>query len=281
MRGTSSILYLLFVASVALSGCAGSGEGLDSNGRPFGSDDPQGPLTADFDSIQAHVFTPICTACHIGATAPQGLRLDAANSYNLLVSVPSTEVPGILRVKPGDPDNSYMLQKLKGTAAVGAQMPFGGPPLPDETIAVIRQWILDGAQRSPAAAVSETFQLTTVSPADGEVVGEAPKQIILGFNRELDATRADASIVRLERFEPANPEAPAIAAAATVSVPAANPLAILLTLHKPLAAGHYRVIIDARDGSTLTALDGQRLPATDAATNGEQVITSFTLETPP
>jgi len=48
-----------------------------------------GPLTADFASIQEHVFTPICTACPAGGGAPQGLRLDATNSYALLVGVPS------------------------------------------------------------------------------------------------------------------------------------------------------------------------------------------------
>jgi len=60
---------------------------------------------------------PICSVCHIGGAAPEGLRLDAADSFNLLVGVPSTEVPSLLRVKPGDPDNSYIIQKLEGHAA--------------------------------------------------------------------------------------------------------------------------------------------------------------------
>ena len=36
-----------------------------------------GPLTANFDSLQANVFEPLCEHCHSGANAPAGLRLDA------------------------------------------------------------------------------------------------------------------------------------------------------------------------------------------------------------
>jgi hypothetical protein len=51
------------------------------------------------------------------------------------------------RVAAGDPDNSYLIQKLEGTAAEGAQMPFGGAPLEQAVIDGIRQWIADGAER--------------------------------------------------------------------------------------------------------------------------------------
>jgi hypothetical protein len=50
-------------------------------------------------------------------------------------------------VEAGDPDNSYLIQKLEGTASEGAQMPFGGPPLDQAVIDDIRQWIADGAER--------------------------------------------------------------------------------------------------------------------------------------
>lgn len=131
----------------ALAACGGgSGEGLDANGRPVGEGGSGGgPLQPSFVSIQANVFTPICTACHAGAAAPMGLRLDAGSSYALLVGVASGEVPGLQRIAPGDPANSYLVQKLEGRAAVGARMPFGGPYLDDTTIAVIRQWIAAGA----------------------------------------------------------------------------------------------------------------------------------------
>jgi hypothetical protein len=50
-------------------------------------------------------------------------------------------------VIPGDPDGSFIIQKLEGRPAplLGDQMPQGGPYLDQSTIDVIRQWIKDGA----------------------------------------------------------------------------------------------------------------------------------------
>jgi hypothetical protein len=62
------------------------------------------------------------------------------------VNVASLEKPSLLRVKPGDPDNSYLIQKLEGAAGIsGSRMPLGGPFLDRETIDKIRSWIQDGA----------------------------------------------------------------------------------------------------------------------------------------
>ena len=118
------------LSAALLAARAGNGVGLDANGQPLGSASAAPPpLTADFHSIQDNVFTPVCVRCHSGAGAPQGLQLDAAHSYALLVGVPSTEDPGLLRVKAGVPDSSYLVLKLAGSPGIiGAQMPFGGPP---------------------------------------------------------------------------------------------------------------------------------------------------------
>src|SRR5580700_1129163 len=117
---------MLCIASGLLEACVGSGSGLDANGNPIvaGSSGPTA-LTADFQSIQDNVFTPICTRCHIGANAPEGLQLDQAHSYALLVGVPSAEKPSVLRVKSGDPTDSYIIEKLQDSGGiVGQQMPF-------------------------------------------------------------------------------------------------------------------------------------------------------------
>ncbi|MEO8164440.1 MAG: hypothetical protein ABI619_03500 [Betaproteobacteria bacterium] len=98
-------------------------------------------FTADIQPI----FSGACVACHSGASPPQGLRLDTGNSYANLVNVASKEVPSLKRVKPGDPDNSYIVQKIEGTAAVGGRMPLGRPALPAERKALIRRWISEGA----------------------------------------------------------------------------------------------------------------------------------------
>lgn len=104
-------------ALVTLCACSGSGAGLDENGRPFS--DTSSPRTAEFASIQAKVFDVYCIRCHAGASAPVGLRLTAGLSYAALVNATAVEVPALRRVSPGNPNVSYLLQKVSGTAAVG------------------------------------------------------------------------------------------------------------------------------------------------------------------
>lgn len=99
----------------------------------------------NFEAEIQPIFSQRCDHCHSGSGAPQGLRLNAGSSYGDLVDVPSQEVPSLKRVDPGDPDNSYLVQKIEGTAAVGGRMPLGGSRIPQEEIDLIRQWISEGA----------------------------------------------------------------------------------------------------------------------------------------
>jgi hypothetical protein len=280
------LLVALVVLCGWLCGCSGSGVGLDSNGQPLSSSSSGGtvPLAATFDSIQANVFTPICSVCHIGATAPQGLMLDAAHSYNLLVGVPSTEVPSILRVAPGDPDNSYIIQKLEGHAAVGGQMPLGETPLPATTIAFIAQWITDGAPAGSSAtamAMATGFHVASVAPEDDDVLAVAPAQIVVGFTRELDATRVDAAAVRVERIDGAGDAASSTMVAIEPSVPAANPRALLLTPRAPLAAGQYRIVLSGQPGTALSASDGELMTDAPTDANGDRIVGHFTVAATP
>jgi uncharacterized protein (TIGR03118 family) len=103
--------------------------------------------------LQASYFTPICSSCHNGiasTTRADGLPgiqnlTSAANSYAALVNVASLEVGSLKRVSPGDATNSYIIQKLEGTAAGGARMPLGGPYLTPAQIDQFKSWINAGA----------------------------------------------------------------------------------------------------------------------------------------
>ena len=101
-----------------------------------------------FSQVQQQVFTPNCalSGCHAGADPAQGMNLSSGQAYSNIVNVPSNEVPSLDRIEPGEPDNSYLIHKIEGTAQVGGRMPLGGGPLPNEFIQVIRDWISDGAQ---------------------------------------------------------------------------------------------------------------------------------------
>jgi methionine-rich copper-binding protein CopC len=244
---------------MSIAGCAGNGEGLDANGNPIVPGAEMGtPLSADFQSIQENIFTPICSVCHVGGGAPEGLRLDAADSYNLLVGVPSTEVPSQLRVKPGDPSNSYLIQKLQGHAAVGAQMPLGGPYLPTTTIAFIAQWISDGAPVSSSAGATAFAQRSSLAlinsvPENGEVLTQSPSLIMLVFSRNLDPLGIEASSARLEQVSEDSMTA-ARPVAVHVTVIADNPRALALWPTKPLPHGTYRISMVMNDADESVAI---------------------------
>lgn len=253
------------------NGNPGGGDPGGGSGDPGGSDDPYGPgggngdpaIEPSFASIQEAVFTPICTACHVGATAPHGLRLDEANSYGLLVGIPSAQVPTLQRVAPGDPDNSYLIQKLEGTAAVGERMPAGGAPLPQPTIDVIRQWILDGALPEPSEPPAAPIRVTSLTPMPGETLAEMPPVVVAQFDRELDATSVTAETFTLERsgadgtFGDGNEVA---IAAAAVGVSPSNPMAAMLDLAGTAPVEDtYRVRLAGAGATQILDLDANAL----------------------
>jgi len=75
------------------------------------------------------------------------MNLKSGSAYASLVNVASSGKPGATRVIPGNPSGSYLIQKLEGAPdIVGLRMPRNGPPyLTDAQIALIRQWIQNGA----------------------------------------------------------------------------------------------------------------------------------------
>jgi Bacterial Ig-like domain len=257
------------------AGCAGNGQGLDQNGQPISAGGSSGgPITADLQSIQDNIFTPICSKCHIGAGAPEGLQLDAAHSYNLLVGVPSVEQPTLLRVKPGDPDDSYMVHKIEGLAGItGGQMPLGETPLPQATIDAIRQWITNGAPNVPAAAVAQAFAVQVTAPVDEAVVAAPVARIVVAFTREADASLVNDTTVLLERIDPGAQAAVPEALPAAAAIAAGNASVLLITPRAPLDAGVYRV--------TLRGTGGGALADMNAATLGSDISFKFTVERAP
>lgn len=113
---------------------------------PVGGGDPIDP-NATFTRVQAEVFTPSCTfvGCHDAIGQSSGLVLTPATAYANIVSRPSTEMPQLARVQPGDPANSYLYRKITGAGITGDRMPLSRPPLDDAKIKLVRDWIRRGA----------------------------------------------------------------------------------------------------------------------------------------
>ncbi|MDH3375190.1 MAG: hypothetical protein OER22_10610 [Gammaproteobacteria bacterium] len=192
-------LLIIILLGFALGGCsAGSGKGLDVSGRPL-SEGGDLPLAATLASIQANVFNPSCIVCHSGASAPLGLRLDAASSYTALVGVSSSQNGSFKLVAPANPDASYLIKKLEGTAAEGEQMPLGGPPVPQATIDFVRQWITDGAAPDSGGPASQPPVVVSLTPVPASASTDFPSQIAAGFDQDVDASTINDLTFTLHR----------------------------------------------------------------------------------
>lgn len=197
------------------------------------------------------VLTPNCTSCHAGPNAPQGLRLDAGNSFAMLVNVPSTEVPTLLRVAPGDPQNSYLVQKIDGTTTiVGGRMPLGRAPLPQASIDLVRSWIAAGAQMN-SASDSDPFTILSTIPAAGEWSVAAVNELQIIFNAEIDVSLVQSAGIRIEAsggdgsFAEGNE---VILPIAKARVSPANARVLMVYPATPLVGDDYRLLLDGSAG---------------------------------
>ena len=141
-------IHVLFfgVAALATTACD------ESLSRVAG---PTPNLEPTFASIQRDIFEaadssgrPNCNKCHtsVGRVPTGGMSLDHDAAYNALVNAASSRKAGATRVIPGDPEHSYLINKVEGHSdIVGVRMPFGGPYLSDGQILIIKRWIANGA----------------------------------------------------------------------------------------------------------------------------------------
>jgi len=112
-------------------------------------------LEPTLSSIQREIFNTTdssgrqaCTTCHVAGGPAGFMALVEGASHDNLVGRSSAARPGAVRVIPGDPDNSYLVQKLEGAPGiVGQRMPrTGGPFLTEGQMRIIRRWIELGAK---------------------------------------------------------------------------------------------------------------------------------------
>ena len=108
----------------------------------------QSPLAQDAYAI----FEASCLICH----GPDG-----AYRETLLMEHATLIEKGT--VIPGNPNASELYKRLLGNTENGVQMPFGQPPLPDQSIDTIQRWILAGA---PDWAITPSTDNRFISPAE-------------------------------------------------------------------------------------------------------------------
>jgi hypothetical protein len=119
-------------------------------GRPA-----SGGGSGTYSGLSASIFVPRCAtaACHGGGPPPPSgvpVSLDTAVGWSQLVSVPSVQAP-LKLVEPGQPEKSYLVNKLRATASsvggLGERMPptYAGDALTEDEILAIEAWISGGA----------------------------------------------------------------------------------------------------------------------------------------
>ncbi|WAS93170.1 Ig-like domain-containing protein [Nannocystis punicea] len=154
-----------------------------------GPNDPSGgtPSDCDFEGAVQAIFTASCS-CHAGGQPAAGLSLAAGESYAALVGVESSQSPGSLRVAPGSPESSFLVEKLSPGPSVGQQMPIGGS-LSVGQIATITAWIAAGAPETEVFACAPGQQGGDVGEVEIDVDG--PLQVQVGETLPVTALVSD------------------------------------------------------------------------------------------
>lgn len=111
---------------------------------------PPSSWAVSFEKDIQPIFTKSCVKCHGNRHPKAGIDLSVGHAYQSIVNQPSSEVPDMMRIKPGKPAQSYLWLKLQHTASRGTGMPrwlFFSRHLPQKQLSLIKIWIESGAKK--------------------------------------------------------------------------------------------------------------------------------------
>lgn len=140
MKRAMMVNLTLWASTAAITGC----------GEIQHMDLPERPTMGD---VQRLVFAPGCISggCHSAADAAGELDLSTSTiSYQALVDIEASNATararGAVRVRPGDPDSSFLFRKLVSPGpGEGAPMPTSNEQLTDPYLDLVARWIEQGA----------------------------------------------------------------------------------------------------------------------------------------
>lgn len=155
----SPVLRLRCVRRSALGFCFGLalalGLPLQVFAQATGCDDLSGlpeAIAVDYRTEIQPIWEIRCANCHVNHSGSPSAQLDLneEESWAALYAMPSLIAEGRLMVRPGDPDASFLLEKLRcEQPQVGERMPRGRLPIPLAEQALVRDWIAQGARDQP------------------------------------------------------------------------------------------------------------------------------------
>ena len=102
-----------------------------------------------FNVIQKDLFNTTCANCHGGSnSAAAGLFLTDGKSYENLVNTVSKKNPEMLRVKPGDAENSILYQALFSNLSLNWHYDHTHEVLENNKMKnILTDWITSGARK--------------------------------------------------------------------------------------------------------------------------------------
>jgi hypothetical protein len=136
----------------ATPGSIGIHDAIDYENCPQDPKAPDPDQTGGWPAVKLLMQSKCATSlCHNADTRAAGLELTPtpANFGLGVVNKPSSQVPGVLRVAPGQPKASYLLCKMDPACTDRAKntavMPLSFPALSASEIKTVSEWILNGA----------------------------------------------------------------------------------------------------------------------------------------
>lgn len=127
----------LLTAALFLGACSSENEPTPNQLAATGLELPD---TVGFNEHIRPIFAKNCSACHGGVMKSGGL------SYVFEDEAITKGLSGNQAIAPGDPDGSYLITKITSTDPnVRMPPPDHGPTLKDREIALLKQWIKEGA----------------------------------------------------------------------------------------------------------------------------------------
>ncbi|MSP16255.1 MAG: hypothetical protein EXR73_06505 [Myxococcales bacterium] len=127
------------------------------------------PTPGSLDELHERIIARSCAGqpglCHAGQFEPD--LSTPANFFHNLVNRPGLEQHDRLRVQPGAPDDSLLIDKLRGRNDVTTVMPLGAEQLAEADLLAIERWIDDGALRTPDADAAPVLNNPPMDPEVG------------------------------------------------------------------------------------------------------------------
>jgi hypothetical protein len=201
-----------FALAIAAGACV---RDLDAGGSPAGPVDDGDTLAVSeavvpgtLDDLHRNVVLKSCAAqpglCHSGQFEPN--MSTPALFYANVVGHPGLEHDKEMRVAPGDPDHSLLVDKLLYRHVI-SRMPLGAAPLSKDDLALVEKWITGGALRRPGDKAATALNHPPAEPVVGVFDGAGKR---LDGAGPIEIAPGDALVLRttVEDFETPDDEMP-------------------------------------------------------------------------